>query len=94
MGRESGGFKLSFKPRYTQHQVARGALADAENNSAFYLLKNVSSLRLTYQIRLLAFRAIDNGRKLVIRVPVGCKLHPSLRDFVRDHSKTIRIEKV
>ena len=80
--------------RYTMHQVARGARADAERNDAFILLKNVSSLRLTYQIRLLAFRAKDTGRKLVIRVPEYCAIHPSLRDFQKEHCKIVRIEKV
>ena len=80
--------------RYTRHQVARGAKADAERNDSFFLLKNVSLLRLTYQIRVLAFRAKDTGRKLVIRVPANCKVHPSLRDFQKEHSKFVRIEKV
>ena len=80
--------------RYTKHQVPRGARADAEQGDALFLLKNVSSLRLTYQIRLLTFRATDTGRRLTIRVPTRCIIHPSLRDFQRDHSKVIRIEKV
>ena len=45
--------------RYTRHQVPRGAKADAERDGALFLLKNVSSLRLTYQIRLLTFLAKD-----------------------------------
>ncbi len=80
--------------RYTRHQVARGTRADAERNDAFFLLKNVSSLRLTYQIRLLAFRAKETGRKLVIRIPSACKLHPSLREFQKANSKVVQIEKV
>jgi len=85
---------MNVNYRYTSHQVARGARADAERNDAYFLLKNVSSLRLTYQIRLLSFRAKDEGRKLVIRVPVNCKVHPTLRDFQKEHSKVVRIEKV
>ena len=80
--------------RYTKHQVARGARADAERSDSLFLLKNVSMLRLTYQIRLLAFRAQDTGRKLVIRVPSKCKIHPSLRDFQKEFPKIVRIEKV
>ena len=94
MGRESRGDRMSMKYRYTSHQVARGARADAECNDAYFLLKNVSLLRLTYQIRLLAFRAKDQGRKLVIRVPAGCKVHPTLGDFQKEHAKVVRIEKV
>lgn len=85
---------MNVNYRYTRHQVARGARADAERNDTIFLLKNVSSLRLTYQIRLLAFRAEETGRKLVIRIPANCKLHLSLRDFQKENSKFVRIEKV
>lgn len=83
-----------MKCRYTSYQVARGAKADAESSDAYFLLKNVSSLRLTYQIRLLAFRAKDQGRKLIIRVPTNCKVHPTLRAFQAKHANVVRIEKV
>ncbi|PQO40050.1 hypothetical protein C5Y97_06975 [Blastopirellula marina] len=80
--------------RYTKHQVARGTRADAVRNDSFFLLKNVSTLRLTYQIRLLTVRAAETGRKLVIRVPAACKLHPTLSAFRKEHSKILRIERV
>jgi hypothetical protein len=80
--------------RYTSHQVVRGARADAELNDTYFLLKNVSLLRLTYQIRLLAFRAKSQGRKLIIRVPTSCQVHPALRDFQKAHNRVVRIEKV
>lgn len=80
--------------RYTKQQVARGTRADAESNDALYLLKNVRLLRLTYQIRLLAFRAQETRRKLIIRIPLGGKLHPSLRVFQKENAKILRIEKV
>ena len=79
--------------RYTKHQVARGARPDAERNGSLFLFKNVSSLRLTYQIRLLALRALETGGKLVIHVPANCNLHLPLRVFQKQHSKVIRIEK-
>jgi hypothetical protein len=82
-----------MKYRYTQHQVARGTRADAERGDTFYLLKNVSSLRLTYQIQLLTFLANDSSRKLVIRVPGHCVVHPTLRDFLKAYTKIVRIEK-
>ena len=80
--------------RYTKSQVARGTRADAERNDTLYLIKNVSSLRLTYQIRLLAFRAKDQCRKLVIRIPAIFKVHPKLKEFQREHARIVRIEKV
>lgn len=80
--------------RYTKHQVARGALADAESQDKLFLFKNVSTLRLTYEIRLLAFRASQQGKRLVIQVPKHCKIHHSLREFVRQFWDMIRVERV
>lgn len=80
--------------RYTKHQVARGARADGEKNDKLYLLKNVSELRLTYQIRLLAFQAQQTRKKLFVQVPKHCKVHDSLRDFVKGISQVVRLEKV
>jgi len=45
------------KYRYTKRKVARGTLSDAERNGRIYLLKRVTELGLTYQIRLLTYRA-------------------------------------
>jgi len=85
---------MDFPQRYTKHQVPRGTRADAERNGAMFLIKNVSTMRLTYQIRLLTLRAVETRRKLLIDVPAICKVHPMLREFVRQHSKFVRIEKV
>jgi hypothetical protein len=79
--------------RYTEHQVARGARPDAVDNGTWCLLKFVSRLRLTYQIRLLTFGAEQSGVRLVSRVPKGCRLSAPLRDFMRAHS-VLRIERV
>jgi hypothetical protein len=79
--------------RYTEHQVARGARPDVVDADTWFLLKFVSRLRLTYQIRLLAFGAEQSGNRLVIRVPKGCRLSAPLRDFVRTH-EVIKIERV
>lgn len=80
--------------RYTKHQIARGARADAETSSKLYLLKNTSELRLTYQIRLLVLQAQETTRTLVIQVPKHCKVHDSLHDFAKGIAPTLRIEKV
>ena len=78
--------------RYTRHQTPRGALADAESGDSIYLFKSVSRLRLTYQIRLLAFRAMNERKKLVIRVPLGTEIAEELRSFVKRASQNVRIE--
>ncbi|MGV3553129.1 hypothetical protein [Rhizobium sp.] len=62
----------------TRHQVPRAAMADAENLNRLYLMKSVSVLRATYQIRLLTFRAVSEGLILVLRVPKACQFHPDL----------------
>jgi len=72
----------------------RGALADAEQYGKIYLFKNVSELRLNYQIRLLAFRAFNENKKLIIQVPKKCKLHSSLKDFVKSFGTNLLIVRV
>ena len=79
---------------YSNHQVPRGARADAENYDKFFLLKIVSTSRLTYQIRLLTFHALESKKTLVIQVPKQCKIHASLREFTREFEPVVRVEKV
>lgn len=64
---------------YTSHQAARGAKPDGEVLNTMYLIKSVSVLRATYQIRLLAFHAKARGKKLVLRVPAACIFAPDLK---------------
>lgn len=85
---------LEIKYRYTKHQVARGTRSDAELHGMLYLIKGCSTLRLTYQIRLLTYQAAQRHIKLTINVPKLCKIQPCLRDFQREHATTIRIQKV
>ena len=61
----------------TRHQVARSAMPDAESFNRMYLVKNVSKLRATYQIKLLAFRAVEEKKKLIINVPAACEFDRS-----------------
>jgi hypothetical protein len=75
--------------RETAHQVARGSRADAEKFNKLYLIKNVKRLRATYQIRLLAFRAVTEGLKLVLKVPPSCEFAPSLLELIKKTGNTI-----
>ncbi len=79
--------KVDF--RYTRHQVARRAKPDARQGDRLHLIKNVSFLRATYQIRLLAFTCQEAGQKLVLSVPKGCRFAPDLLTLVRSMPKTI-----
>ncbi|HVW22035.1 MAG TPA: hypothetical protein VHC86_12545 [Opitutaceae bacterium] len=63
--------------------LLRGARPDAEAAGRLYLIKRVSRLRATYQIRLLAFLAEERGRQLVLQVPAGCRFEPDLLGLVQ-----------
>lgn len=79
--------KVDF--RYTKHQVARVAKPDAQQGDRLHLIKNVSFLRATYQIRLLAFMCQERGQKLVLSVPKGCRFAPDLLALIKSMPKTI-----
>lgn len=79
--------------RYTGHQTARAARPDEISAGVWYLIKNVSLLRLTYQIRLITLLAAQRGVSLVIRVPPHCRLSSTLTGFLAEHQGRVRIEK-
>ncbi len=70
--------------RNTSRQVARGAMPDAESFNTMYLIKSVFHLRATYQIRVLAFRAVTKKMRLVIRVPSACVFDASLTQLLKE----------
>lgn len=80
--------------RFTRHQVPRGTRPDAETHDRLYLLKNVSLLRATYQVRCLLERAQQTGKKLALRIPKTCKLGRDLVALRREHPKAIVVERV
>ena len=80
--------------KYTRHQVPRGSRPDAEVPDRVFLIKNVSTLRATYQVRLLAFKAIQSYKKLVIKVPRTCQFHPSLKNLMKEAGSKIKREDV
>lgn len=95
MGRDGGkGGEGILRFEYTKHQVARGARPDTEVGDRLYLLKKVPLLRATYQIRLLAYRASQEAKKLVIRGPRNLRADKSLRELMANLPGVIRIERV
>lgn len=74
---------MAMTTMQTKRQVPRSTMADAEKFNRLYLIKNVRALQATYQIRLLAYRAVREGLKLVIKVPYTCKFQPSLLDLIK-----------
>lgn len=79
---------------YTRYQIPRGAKPDAKVGHKLYLIKNVTQLRLTYQIRMLTYMAQIQGNKLIVQLPKGAKIHNVLREFVRSMPRYIVIERV
>jgi hypothetical protein len=78
--------------KYTRHQVPRGSRPDAETFDKIYLIKNLTLFRATYQVRLLAFKAVETQKKLVLKVPPSCRFHDSLTDLIQKTAKTIKRE--
>jgi hypothetical protein len=77
--------------RLTKQQVGRGTQADGESFNKLALIKRVSELRATYQIRLLVYRAVKEEKKLIIDVPKECKLHDDLKQLLRDYPRSVEI---
>ena len=70
----------------------RGTRPDAETADAIVLIKNVSTLRATYQVKLLAYKAVQTGKKLVLHVPPSCRFDPSLQSLIDAMPQIIRRE--
>lgn len=58
-----------------------------------FLFKNVAKLRATYQIRLLLYRAIQEGETLVIDLPKNSIISPQLRELARNYPKHLKFER-
>jgi len=57
------------------------------------LIKKVSVLHATYQVRLLLYRAEKEGKKLVLCLPKHAKLGRDLKDLRREHGATLVIDR-
>jgi hypothetical protein len=80
--------------RTPRRQAARGSRPDATDGPSWYLMKKVTHLRLTYQIKLLTFAAGESGARLIIRVPGGCQVSDALHDFLLTHRARATLERV
>jgi hypothetical protein len=74
------------------NQPLRGVRPDAETPDKFYLFKNVTTLRATYQIRLLALSAGALGKRLVLMVPPACRFDQALDGLIQALPDVIRRE--
>lgn len=80
---------MDFK--LTRRQVARGAQPDAETYDKLLVQKSARSLRATYQIRLLLYRALRENKKLVLAVKKDCIFHDDLRYLLKKYAKEIQV---
>jgi hypothetical protein len=76
--------------RYTVHQVPRGSRPDAVGPGRWYLIKNVPLMRLTDQVRLLAYLAEQNSAPLVVVLPPAARVSKDLKAFVRANPVVIQ----
>jgi len=81
-----------MNPLRPPEPALRAVRPDAENADAIFLVKNVTFLRATYQIRLLAYLAAERGKQLVLKVPAGCRFDGALTDLMAAPRSTLRRE--
>lgn len=70
----------------------RGTCPDAETSERITLIKAVTLLRATYQVRLLALKAAETGKILVLKVPAACNFDSSLNRLIRSAPGLIQRE--
>jgi hypothetical protein len=62
----------------------RGCLPDGVDKSRIVLVKACLNLRLTQEIKLIAYFATQTSRKLVIAIPEKCDLAKSLIVYAKE----------
>ena len=80
---------MDFKP--TAQRKLRGTKPDFVDETALHVLKAVSELRATYQIKLLAYFAVRDRKKLVIHLLKSGTIHGTLRELQSKVPGTIDI---
>jgi hypothetical protein len=90
---ENDGGVWNMKIKQTKNQVARGSRPDGESFNKLLLIKRASEQRATYQIRLLVYRAVQEGKKLIIEVRKDCKVHHNLRELTKQYPNNVTIER-
>lgn len=62
-----------------------GVRPDAVSDTHVVLIKACPTLRLTHQIRLAAFMAQTQAKRVLLVVREGCVLAPDLEAFIAEH---------
>jgi len=71
----------------------RGCLPDGVNQDAFIIIKSCRHLRLTYELRLATFMALQSNRKLRLLVSESTIPSSQLRDYATQHGTRIETHK-
>jgi hypothetical protein len=66
--------------------------ADIVTSTHMYLIKHVSFLRLTHQIKMLLCHAYIQKKTLTLIIPTHCRLSNELTDFLNLHSSTFKTQ--
>ncbi len=74
----------------TSEKRIRGVLPDAFIDGSPSLMKVCRRLRLTYEIRLMAFIAREKGEILILYVRDHCELSDDLKDFASEYRVLVR----
>jgi hypothetical protein len=85
---------MNIEYTYTKHQTPRGSRADGETATRLVLIKMVSRLHLTYQIRLLTYFASQRNKVLVVRVPRHCEISPKLEEYFEQYPTLAKLERM
>jgi hypothetical protein len=82
---------MEYQPKLTRHQTARGTRPDGARGHEWILVKDVSLMRLTYQIKLLTYFASQKRLTLSVYVPGDAEVHADLRAFCAENCAHLRI---
>ena len=74
-------------------RTPRGTRPDAVTDDVAHLIKATDQLRLTYQIRLLALMASQEGLRLEIHVRPETRISVPLTAFVEQHRSFLSIKR-
>jgi hypothetical protein len=74
-------------------RTPRGTRPDAVTDGVAHLIKATDQLRLTYQIRLLALMASQQGLRLEIHVRPETRISVPLTAFVEQNRSVVSIER-
>lgn len=77
---------------FSSDEDLKAVRSDREKDNRIYLIKACSKLKATYQIRLLLFQAVSEGKILVLCVKRECLFSNDLRRLQKAYKENFDIE--